>query len=188
MGFDRLRGISLPKLSTRLKTSTTPPVHSATCLWLHRKHPDFFGLEVELLTSPQLGTSQCSHTSSGKEWLFPFTLSITADLELLVLVFSIYIVFLSLPCKAFRNTQEFAKITEYTVSRCGVCTDTQKPTGCSPDEPALIDPALKGRGVASNPKYSMTMTVFSGLSKSVSVSEQLLHLKHCISIWLFKIN
>ena len=96
-------------------------MHSVPCLCFH-KCPSSFRLETELLTSPQLNTSQCSHTSSCKEWLFPFTLSVTADLELLVLIFSIYITSVSLPWKSPQGHPRICKITENIVKMwsCGV--------------------------------------------------------------------
>lgn len=118
LDFDRLRSINLPELLWSSNLYNTP-VHSVPCLCFHHKCLSFFRLEMELLTSPQLDTSQCSHTSSCKEWLFSFTLSIISDLELLVLIFSIYITSVSLPYKAFRDTQKFAKSLS-TLSRCGV--------------------------------------------------------------------
>lgn len=130
-----------------------PLLRSAIYLCLHHKCSVFFRLEMELLVSLQLDTSQCSHISSGKEWLFSFTLSITTDLELLVLTFSSST---SLLCQCpvpWGQPRIYTLLN--TLSEYGVHRDIQKPIGHSPDEAALIDPALKAWGVSFNLKHSI---------------------------------
>lgn len=144
----------------------TPPeyntiLNSAIYLCPHHKCSVFFRLEMELLTSPQLDTSQCSHTSSGKEWLFSSTLSITTDLELLVLTFSSSTSLLC-HCPVPWGQPRICKLLN-TLSGYSVYWDIEKPVGHSPDEPALTDPALKEWGVCFNLKHSVR--AISGLSE-----------------------
>lgn len=64
---------------------------------------------------------------------------------MLVLIFSSCITSVSVPCKALRDTQVFAKPLSI-LSRCGVHRNIQNLTGCSPDWSALIYLPLKGQG------------------------------------------
>lgn len=108
---------------------------------------------MELLTSPQLDTSQCSHTTFGKEWLFSFTLSITTAMELLVLIFSSSTSLLC-QCPVLWGQPRICKLLN-TLSGYGVHRYIQKPIGHSPGKAALIDTALKDWGVSFNLKHSI---------------------------------
>lgn len=155
----------------------SPLEHSATYLCLHHKCSGFFRLEMQLLTTPQLDTSQSSHTSSDKEWSFCFTLSITTDMELLVLIFFIYIISVSL---VPWGHPRICKLLN-TLSGCGVHRDIQKPTGHSPDECALTDPALMEWGLCFNLKHFMTIRVIPGLSECKHVCTGTPH----VTLWFY---
>lgn len=64
--------------------------------------------------SPQLDNSQCSHTSFGKAWLFSFPLSITTDLELIVLIF-FFICITSVSLSGALGTAKNLQITEHVM-------------------------------------------------------------------------
>lgn len=125
----------------------------------------FSPFQIRNGASPQLDTSQCSHTSSGKEWLFSFTLSITTDLKLLVLNFSSSASLLC-HCSVPWGQPRICKLLN-TLSGYGVHRDIQKPIGHSPDESALTDPALKEWGVCFNLKHPVR--AISGFSEGKCV-------------------
>lgn len=115
LDFDRLRGTNLPEPSWSSNFYNTA---SALC------STPMFPPQASILFQIRSGASDCSSTGAviralAKNDYALFTLRITADLELLVLIFSIYITSVSLPYKAFRDTQEFAKSLN-TSSRCGI--------------------------------------------------------------------
>lgn len=148
----------------------TPPEYNTTTAFCYipMSPPQLFSLfQIRNGASPQLDTSQCSLTSSGKEWLFSFTLSITTDLELLVLIFSSSASLLC-HCLVFWGQPRICKLLN-TLWGHGVHRDIQKPVGHSPEESALIDPALKEWGVCFNLKHFMTVRAISSLSEGKHV-------------------